>query len=107
MVRIFVGNLPYNTTDDELRQLFEKFGEVGSANVVMDRYTGRSRGFGFIEMPNDAEAQKAISDLNGSTLGDRNIAVSVARPREERPQGGGQDRGGWDRRDRGGRRDRR
>lgn len=89
MTKIFVGSLPYTTTNEELADLFKSFGQVATATVVMDKFTGRSRGFGFVEMPNDEEAQKAISELNGYKLGDRALAVSVARPREERPQGGG------------------
>lgn len=96
MTRIFVGSLPYNTTSDELNQLFSKFGAVSSANVISDKFTGRSRGFGFVEMQSDEEAQKAISELNGYQMDGRALAVSVAKPREERSDrrpysGGGND----------------
>ena len=86
MTRIFVGNLPYNPTGPDLTTLFSQHGEVTSATVIVDRATGRSKGFGFVEMPDDAQANKAISELNGKPFNDRNLAVSVARPREERPQ---------------------
>lgn len=97
---IYVGNLPYSVTSDELREVFEQYGEVRSAVVITDRYTGRSRGFGFVEMTDNAEADKAIEDLNGSNLGGRNIVVNETRPREERSGGrrGGQrggSGGGW------------
>jgi RNA recognition motif-containing protein len=85
LTKIFVGSLPYTTTSDELKAMFAAFGEVATASVVMDKFTGRSRGFGFVEMPNDEEAKAAIEKLNGSDLDGRNLAVSVARPREERP----------------------
>lgn len=101
MTKIFVGSLPYSTTSQELQELFEKFGQVASATVVMDKFTGQSRGFGFVEMSNDDEANKAIQELNGSDMNGRSLAVSVARPREERPRqdfrrdgGGYQGRGG-------------
>ncbi len=93
MTKLFVGNLPYSTTSGELNQMFSEKGQVTSAQVVTDKFTGRSRGFGFVEMPNDSEAQKAIQDLNNANLGDRQMSVSVARPREERPAGG--NRGGF------------
>ncbi|MFA5933108.1 MAG: RNA-binding protein [Microgenomates group bacterium] len=85
MTKIFVGSLPYSTTSQELQEMFEKFGQVVSATVVMDKFTGQSRGFGFVEMQNDDEANKAIQELNGSDMNGRALAVSVARPREERP----------------------
>lgn len=83
-MNIYVGNLPYSTTDDELRELFEEFGEVASASVILDRDTGRSRGFGFVEMPSQAEAEAAISALNQKDLGGRALNVNQARPRGER-----------------------
>ncbi|MDD2823093.1 MAG: RNA-binding protein [Candidatus Daviesbacteria bacterium] len=97
MTKIFVGSLPYSTTSQELQEMFEKFGQVVSATVVMDKFTGQSRGFGFVEMQNDDEANKAIQDLNGSDMNGRALAVSVARPREERPQGDNfrRDNGGY------------
>ena len=88
MVNIYVGNVSWDTTDDELRSAFAVYGQVTSAQVAMDRATGRARGFGFVEMPNQAEAEAAMSALNGSQLGGRTVTVSEARPREERGQGG-------------------
>lgn len=85
MTRIFVGSLPYSTTSDQLSQLFASFGKVSNASVITDKFTGRSRGFGFVEMDNDEEAQKAITELNGYQMEGRALAVSVAKPREERP----------------------
>lgn len=89
MKNIYVGNLPYTATDDELRTLFSEHGEVTRASVVMDRETGRSKGFGFIEMSNDDEAMAAIEKLNGHSLGGRALSVNEARPREDRGGGGG------------------
>ena len=85
MMNIYVGNLPYGVTEDELRSLFEEHGEVSSANVIIDRQTGRSKGFGFVEMPTDSEAENAIEALNESAIKGRNIKVNQARPRAERP----------------------
>ena len=85
MMNIYVGNLPYGVTEDELRTLFEEHGEVSSANVIIDRQTGRSKGFGFVEMPTDSEAENAIEALNESAIKGRNIKVNQARPRAERP----------------------
>ena len=84
--KLFVGSLPFETTDAELSEVFSKAGTVESANVITDRNTGRSRGFGFVEMSSDEEAKKAIEELNGTDLKGRNIVVSEAKPREERPQ---------------------
>ncbi len=102
MKKLYVGNLPYSTHDAELRELFEQKGQVSSAQVVMDRETGRSRGFGFVEMPNDAEAQAAIEALNGQDYGGRPLVVNEAKPREGGGGrggfgggGGGGRRGGW------------
>ncbi|HOX45983.1 MAG TPA: RNA-binding protein [Myxococcota bacterium] len=94
-MNIFVGNLSFKTTDDQLRALFEAHGEVSSARVITDRETGRSRGFGFVEMNNEEEARRAIEAVNGKDLDGRTLNVNEARPRE-----GGGGRGG-----RGGRRD--
>ena len=95
MTKLFVGGLPYPTTNDELKDMFSKFGAVISATIVTDKYSGQSKGFGFVEMENDEDAQKAIQELNGNNLGGRTIGVSVARPREDRPRdGGGFNRGG-------------
>ena len=84
--KLFVGNLSWGTTDQTLRDLFSAVGEVASANVISDKYTGRSRGFGFVEMANDEDAVKAVAELNGKELDGRAINVSEARPQEERPQ---------------------
>lgn len=92
--RLFVGSLPYSTTDEQLSELFAKAGTVESATVVKDKFSGRSKGFGFVEMSSDDEAAKAIADLNGSDVDGRSIVVNEARPREERPMGGNRDRGG-------------
>jgi RNA recognition motif-containing protein len=91
---IYVGNLVWDVTADDLLELFEKHGKVTRAQVITDKETGRSRGFGFVEMESDAEAQKAIAALNGSDHNGRPLTVNEARPREERgPSGGG--RGGY------------
>ena len=86
-MRLYVGNLAFSTTNDELKAAFEQFGAVESATVIMDRETGRSKGFGFVDMGNDEEAKAAIEGLDGKPLGGRNIRVNEARPREERPRG--------------------
>ena len=83
-MNIFVGNLSFSTTDDGLRNAFESYGTVDSARVILDRETNRSRGFGFVEMPNDSEAQAAIEGCNGLDLDGRAIRVNEARPRENR-----------------------
>jgi RNA recognition motif-containing protein len=83
-MNIFVGNLSYQATDDDLRQAFEAFGQVTSASVIMDKFTGRSRGFGFVEMSNADEAQKAIAALNDATIAGRPVKVNEARPKENR-----------------------
>lgn len=83
-MNIYVGNLSYEVRDDDLREAFEKQGKVDSARVIMDRYTDRSRGFGFVEMTNDEEAKAAIAALDGQDLGGRPIRVNEARPREDR-----------------------
>ena len=88
-MNIFVGNLSHDLTDEELRQAFEAFGEVTSATVIKDKYTGDSRGFGFVEMPTKAEAQSAIDGLNGKDLKGRMLNVNEARPRTEGRRGGG------------------
>ncbi|MFN4261677.1 MAG: RNA recognition motif domain-containing protein [Gemmataceae bacterium] len=87
--KLYVGNLPYTVTDSDLQQVFEPHGQVESAQVIMDRDTGRSKGFGFVEMSNDQEAQSAIQALNGQELNGRTLTVNEARPREERGGGGG------------------
>jgi len=86
--KLYVGGLPYETTDDDLKELFTQAGTVESAKVITDKFTGRSRGFGFVEMSSDEEAQKAIDSLNGHQMGERNITVNEARPmNEQRPRG--------------------
>jgi RNA recognition motif-containing protein len=97
--KLYVGNLPYTVRDEDLQQSFSEFGTVSSAKVMMERDTGRSKGFGFVEMGSDAEAQAAISGMNGQSLGGRSITVNEARPMEARPPrtggyGGGGDRSG-------------
>ncbi len=87
--RLFVGSLPYSTMDDDLQQLFAQAGTVDSAAVISDRDTGQSKGFGFVEMATDEEAQKAIDMFNGYEMNGRALAVNEARPREERGGGGG------------------
>lgn len=87
--KLYVGNLSYNTNDDSLKETFSQAGEVVSANVIIDKMSGRSRGFGFVEMADDASAQKAIEMLNGYKLDDRELTVNEARPMTERPRGGG------------------
>jgi cold-inducible RNA-binding protein len=97
-VKIYVGNLPFETTDESLAQEFEVFGEVVSANVVVDRASGRSRGFGFVEMPAQAEAEAAIAGLNGKELMGRALTVNESKPREGSGGGGGGGFGGGQRR---------
>jgi cold-inducible RNA-binding protein len=97
---IFVGNLDFNTGEDELRQLFEQYGPVDRVAIMTDRDTGRSRGFGFVEMTNAEDGEKAIAALNGTQVGGRTLNVNEARPKTERAGGGG---GGGRGRDRGGR----
>ena len=100
--KLYVGNLPYTVRDEDLQQSFGQFGAVTSAKVMMDRDTGRSKGFGFVEMASDAEAQAAINGMSGQSLGGRSITVNEARPMEARPPrtggfgggGGGGDRSG-------------
>jgi RNA recognition motif-containing protein len=83
-MNIYVGNLSYGMSEDELRTAFGEFGEVSSVKILMDRETGRSRGFGFVEMPNNDEATKAIAQLNGKDVGGRALRINEARPREQR-----------------------
>ncbi|MFN8376926.1 MAG: RNA-binding protein [Anaerolineae bacterium] len=96
--KLYVGNLPYTTTVEDLRSLFSAAGEIVSATVITDRETGRSKGFGFVEMASDEEAEEAIKRFNGSSIEKRVLTVNEARPREERPRfgdSGGRDRGGY------------
>jgi len=101
--KLYVGNLPYSVRDEDLQQSFGAFGSITSAKVMMERDTGRSKGFGFVEMGSDAEAQAAIAGMNGQSLGGRSITVNEARPMEARPPrtggfgGGGGGYGGGDR----------
>ena len=83
-MNIYVGNLSYQASEEELRSAFEQFGEVSSASIINDRDTGQSKGFGFVEMPTQSEGEEAIKQLNGSELGGRNIKVNEARPRPDR-----------------------
>lgn len=99
--RLFVGNLPYDITDAQLSELFASAGTVASATVIMDKFTGRSKGFGFVEMSSDEEADKAIATVAGQDMGGRAVVVNEARPREERPAGSF-NRGFDNRSDRGG-----
>lgn len=85
-MNIYVGNLSYDMMDDDLRSIFSEYGEVASVNIISDRDSGRPKGFGFVEMPNQEEAQKAIQDLNEKEIKGRNIRVNEARPREDRPR---------------------
>jgi len=85
-MNIYVGNLSWSVSDDELRDLFTEFGEVSSANVIMDKFSGRSKGFGFVEMPDDSDAESAIEALNDKEVGGRNLRVNQAKPREDRPR---------------------
>ena len=88
-MNIYVGNLSYGVDDDQLREVFEAFGEVTSAKVISDKFSGRSKGFGFVEMSNDSEAQTAIDQLDGAEIDGRQVKVNEAKPREDRPRGGG------------------
>jgi RNA recognition motif-containing protein len=85
-MNIYVGNLAYGVTEDQLRSAFVKFGNVTRVNLIIDRETGRSKGFGFVEMPDDSAAEAAIKSLNGADLDGRSMKVSEARPRERRPR---------------------
>ena len=87
--KLYVGGLSYSVTDEQLRQLFASHGTVQSAKVITDKYTDRSRGFGFVEMSTQEEAEKAIAALNGTQLDGRSLTVNIAKPREDRPARGG------------------
>lgn len=100
--KLYFGNLPYSVTDDELREMAAKFGNVESATVITDKFSGRSKGFGFVEFSNDEDADKAVEALNGSEMNKRKLVVNEARPMEKRERGGGgfgRSRGGFGRRD--------
>jgi RNA recognition motif-containing protein len=88
-MRIYVGNLPYSVMDDDLREVFGEYGEVAGAEVIKDKFSGQSKGFGFVDMPNNSEADAAIKALNETDLKGRKMTVNEARPRAERPRGGG------------------
>ena len=100
-MNIYVGNLSYQTTEDELRQAFENYGQVTSVNIIKDKFSGESRGFAFVEMASDEEAQEAMTKLNGFEINGRGMSVNEARPRSEN-RGGGGGGGGFKRRNRGG-----
>jgi RNA recognition motif-containing protein len=85
-MKIYVGNLAYSVTDEQLQSAFGAFGEVSSATVIADKFSGQSKGFGFVEMPDNSAAEKAIQGLNGTPIGGRNVKVNEAKPREDRPQ---------------------
>lgn len=97
--KLYVGNLPWSVTNDSLRELFGQFGEVADAMVITDRMSGRSRGFGFVTFVNEADAEKAVAEMHEKDVDGRKLVVNVAKPREERPRGGG---GGFRRNDQGG-----
>lgn len=97
--KLYVGNLPWTLTNDTLKDLFAAMGEITEAVIITDRMSGRSKGFGFVTFANEADAEKAVAEMNGKDIEGRKIVVNVARPREERPAGGGY-RGGFRRDDR-------
>ena len=103
--KLYVGNLSFETTENDLADLFAQAGSVTSTDIIQDKFTGKSRGFAFVEMSSSDEANKAIELFNGKELGGRALTVNIARPREDRPRGGGGG-GGGGRREGGGRRDR-
>ncbi|NTU67919.1 MAG: RNA-binding protein [Chlorobiaceae bacterium] len=84
-MNIYIGNLPYGVTEEDLRDAFSQFGQVQSANIITDKFSGRSKGFGFVDMPNDGEGREAIEAMNDKDFKGRTIKVNEARPREERP----------------------
>lgn len=99
-MNIYVGNLPFNLGEEDLKEIFEEYGEVASSKIISDKFSGRSKGFGFIEMDSDDDANNAIKELNNAEVGGRNIKVNESKPREDRGgdrRGGG---GGYQRRDR-------
>jgi RNA recognition motif-containing protein len=102
-MNIYVGNLSYNATEDELKQAFEGYGRVDSARIIIDKYTDQSKGFGFVEMPDNSEAQAAIGGLDGKDMGGRPLRVNEARPKNGGGGGGGRGGDRGDRGDRGGR----
>jgi RNA recognition motif-containing protein len=97
-MNIYVGNLPFSITDADLRETFSRFGEVAQVNLISDKFTGESKGFGFVEMSNNSQADAAIKGLNGTDLKGRNITVNQAKPKTDAPRGGGGFGGGGGRR---------
>lgn len=93
-MNIYIGNLPFNMGEEDLREIFEEYGEVSSAKIVMDKLTGRSKGFGFVEMDDDSSANKAIEELNNAEVSGRNIKVNESKPRENNFRGGDRRGGG-------------
>jgi len=93
-MNIYVGNLPYSVVEEDLREIFEEYGEVATVKIISDKLTGRSKGFGFVEMDDDEEAKKAIEELNNAEISGRNIKVNESRPRSNDSRGGGNRRGG-------------
>ncbi len=93
-MNIYVGNLPFNMGEEDLKEIFEEYGEVSSVKIVSDKFTGRSKGFGFVEMENDGEANNAIKELNNAEVSGRNIKVNESKPRPAESRGGGGDRRG-------------
>lgn len=88
-IRLYVGNLPYDITEEKIREIFSPFGQVNTATIIINKFNNRSKGFGFVEFAEDASAREAIEKLNDSPVGDRRIVVNEAKPREERPSNGG------------------
>jgi RNA recognition motif-containing protein len=101
-MKLYVGNISFNTTNQDLNELFGAFGTVQSSNIIEDRETGRSRGFGFVEMSSQAEGQAAIAEMNGKEVDGRTLKVNEAKPQADRNSGGGRGRGGYDGGGRGG-----
>ena len=102
-MNIYVGNLPFNMGEEDLKEIFEEYGEVSSVKIINDKFTGRSKGFGFVEMDSDDEANNAIKELNNAEISGRNIKVNESKPRPAESRGGGGDRrggGGYQRRER-------
>jgi RNA recognition motif-containing protein len=97
-MNIYVANIPFKATEEELKGLFEEYGEVSSAKIILDKFTQRSRGFGFIEMGDDAAARQAINSLNGADFMGKNLVVNEARPRTDAPRGNNRGGGGFNRR---------
>lgn len=102
-MNIYVGNLPFNLGEEDLREIFEEYGEVNATKIISDKFSGRSKGFGFVEMTNDGEANNAIKELNNAEVSGRNIKVNESKPKPAENRGGGGDRrggGGYQRRER-------